>query len=279
MSATADHDLGFAGPMHFYEGFAWAIPTAFASALASFRFEQGDVLYDSPGPYEALSSAPGGLALQILHPPRSARATPADFDGDRRRTSWESEVVLEQTALDRSEVRQLTTTQGRLLMTLWTGEFAWLEDAGDSPPLPLAARELAGRLADAATAFERPSAPELEAVPGCRFLYVVDLASDASRVKSQTIQACLSELGDVGTQDLRPGAAELEDAARFHPALLIRAHTIPGRSEHDVTQCLRKVLYGGAASPARTEDESATEEGSTSDRFSVARHGLLLQLS
>jgi len=276
MSASADHDLSFAAPMDFYEGFAWAIPAAFANALASFRFEQGDVLYDNPGPYEALSSAPRGLALQVLHPPRSARATPADFDGDRRRTSWESEVVLEQTALDHSEVRQVTTTQGRLLMTLWTGELAWLDDARESPPLPLAARELVGRLAEAATAFERQSAPELD---GCRFLYVVDLASDASRVKSQTIQACLHELGEVGTQDLRPGAAELEDAARFHPALLIRAHTIPGRSEHDVTQCLRKVLYGGAASPAVPKDESATEEGSKNDRFSVARHGLLLQLS
>ncbi len=279
MSATTDHDLDCAAPMDFFEGFAWAVPMAFANALASFRFEQGDVLYDNPGPYEALCSSPGGLALQILHPPRSARATPANFDGDRRRTSWESEVVLEQTALDRSEVRQVTTTQGRLLMTLWTGELAWLEDAGESPPLPLAARELAGRLAEAATSFERPSAPELGAVPVCRFLYVVDLASDASRVKSQTIQACLSELGAVVTQDLRPGAAELEDAARFHPALLIRAHTISGRSEHDVTQCLRKILYGGPSSPAGTKDEGATEEGLKTDRFSVARHGLLLQLS
>ena len=280
MSVTTDQDQMTGAPLQFYEGFAWAIPTAFASALASFRFEQGDVLYDAPELYEALSSVPKGTALQVLHPPRSARATPADFEGDRRRTSWESEVILERTEFATADTRQIETTQGRLLMLLWSGDREWLEPEHESPPLPLGARDLAGRLADAAAAFDGAGTGRAKTTKGCRFFYVVDLASDASRVKSEAIQAVLSELGPVETQDLRPEGVGLVDAARFHPALLIRAHTIVGSGEDAVTKCLRKALYGGAAvvGTAEADEDGAPVDGAKNDRFSVARHGLLVEL-
>jgi len=39
-------------PPDYFDGFSWALPNAFADALALCRFEQGDMLYDTRRAYE-----------------------------------------------------------------------------------------------------------------------------------------------------------------------------------------------------------------------------------
>jgi len=261
-------------PLDFFEGMAWAVPTAFAGALASFRFEQGDVLYRDAEAYSALEGAISAesIALQILHPPRSARTTPAEFDGDRRRTSWESEVRLERIQLATGKSAPLVVSQGKLLMTLWSGDEEWLDAEREEPPLPGAARELAARLEQAKSGFGRSLALQ-NASKGvaCRFFFVVDLASDASRVKAQAIADALAPCGRIKSVDLAPIAAGLDEAEHFHPALVVRGIRINGASEGQVEEALRAALYGGG----KRDNDLKDGEAETTRRFSVARHGLL----
>lgn len=263
--------------LRFFEGFSWAVPTAFAGALAAYRFEQGDVLHRDRGAYRG--DAPGSLeatSLQVLAPPRSARAALADAEGDRRRANFESEVTLALVDLETGRRRELETTQGRLLMTLWRGDTTWIEGDAEAPAVPLGARELASSLDRAEAAFA--TALGLEDEPGSLFLFVVDLASDASRVKSEAIREALAPLGAVGWRDLGPVALALDAAEAYHPALIVRGAGLPGVDVERVTEALRGALYGGRASTAAESDDGdeAGEGASVSDRFSVARHGLLV---
>ena len=251
----------------FFEGFVWSVPAAFAAALAGFRFEQGDVLYRDAGAYEAQAeaSATQGTALQIQLPKRSARATPADAEGDRRTALWESEVVLDRVDLASGQSETLTLTQGKLLMTLWTGDDAWLDPEREEPPVPLAARDLAARLEEA----EGTLSADFTTESGTRFLFVVDMASDASRSKATAIEEALAPLGAVERVERVAARSGVAEAERFHPALRVRGLAVSGANEERVQAALRGALYGGGAPPdPRTEDAGP-------DRFSVARHGLL----
>ncbi len=254
--------------MRFFEGFAWALPAAFAGALAAYRFEQGDVLFRDREAYDPIEEnlPAGATAIQILHPPRSARALPAESEGDRRRSSWESEVRIALVDLSAGTEKFRSISQGKLLMAIWRGDEGWLDPDREEPPLPLAGRDLAGRLERARGAFDA----EHKTRRGCRFLFVLDLASDASRVKAQAIEEALATVGAVERVDLLPGAAGLEDANDFHPALVLRGLAVRGASSAQVERALRGTLYGGAA-----KLESEQGETPSNDRFSVARHGLL----
>jgi hypothetical protein len=288
MSSPPSLDGSNSVDLRFFDGFAWAVPTAFAGALAAFRFEQGDVIHSSRAQYgpdaKPIEGDSTALALQVLAPPRSARSVSSEADGDRRRVSFESEVVLAVVDLPTGQRREIKTTQGRLLMTLWRGEMTWIEGEGVAPALPLGARDLAGRLDDLATRFKALSADR----PGFRcesdtpvFLFVVDLASDASRVKAEAIREALAFVEGGTTLDLTPVRLDLEDANAFHPALVVRGLALPGVSAENVTEALRGALYGGgrAGSSSGGEDSSGTQDGGGTERFSLARHGLLAAFS
>jgi len=258
-------------PLRFFDGFEWAIPTAFAGALAAFRFEQGDVLFRESAAYDAIEGEiqPGTTAIQVHHPPRSARSVPAEIDGDRRRTSWESEVRIELVDLATGTSETHSISQGKLLMTLWRGDQGWLDPDRDEPPLPLSSRELAQQLEQARGAFDAIQTTK----KGCRFSFVVDLASDASRVKAKSIEEALVPVGAIERIDLAPGAAGVEQPEDFHPALVLRGLAIRGAKGEHVEKALRDVLYGGAGKTQGEETDSPR-----ADRFSVARHGLLDEL-
>lgn len=248
-----------------FEGLAWPVPTAFAGALADFRFEQGDVLYADPGAYGPLSGPPDApRALQIEAPKRSTRGAPVEGDADRRQASWDAEVVLEDVDLRDGTRRRHTTTQGRLFTMLWRGDDDWLDPEREAPPLPLTARDLATRLPE----LVGPDPDEAEAAKRgtWRFVFVVDESSDASRVKAEGVREALRTLGPVASRDERVGDSALPDADAFHPLLVVRHHSVRKTDAASMEAALRGALYGGQATPG---DETAT------DRFSVSRHGRL----
>lgn len=275
-----------ASDLRFFEGFAWAVPLAFAGALASLRFEPGDVLHRARDAYSDEPGAADGPAeaLQVLASPGSARSV--DGDADPRRASFESAVRLARVDLRSGARRELDTTQGRLLMTLWRGDLSWIEGEGEAPPVPLGARSLAGELEGLREAFEaalaeRAGRPDA----GMLFLFVVDLASDASRVKAESIREALGFSHGAVWLDRTPAALGLASAASYHPALIVRGVALPGVDEERVTEALRGALYGGRAGAAEStaaagDGADETEAASRpADRFSVARHGLLVPLS
>jgi hypothetical protein len=278
----------------FFEGFVWAVPTAFAGALAAHRFEQGDVLfrdvlaYDAPGEALEEQSPNVSLAIQVLHPPRSARVTPGEGDGDRRLRNWRSEVEIDliDLALGSRDSRRIS--QGKLMMALWRGEEAWLDPEAVEPPMPKTGRELAAQLSEARAAFGEARSKTVDSGPGCRFVFVVDSASDASRMKARTVEEAMAGMGPVLKTDLSPGSAGVEAAETYHPTLLIRALEVSGGTVEGAQAALKKALYVGQA-PKSVPDESAFADDAPpvsraeetdvpvpkADRFSVARHGLL----
>lgn len=239
-------------------GFRWPVPRAFAAAVYTYRFEQGDVLYRDERAYDALAGGiPRGLtAIQVRLPTRSARSVPSDGEGDRRRSNWQSELELDLVDLARGAVEARTTTQGRLFMALWKGDDSGLDGRGEEPALPRSARELAQLLRDGGLVL-----PELAAVVhGSRFSFVVDWSADASRTKAALIADALQRVGACTSRDRFPAQLEAPDADRFHPTLVVRSVDVQNAMPGAVEEALRRALYGGPGE---------------SDRFSASRHGLL----
>ena len=252
--------------LEFFDGMAWPVPLSFAGAIAGMRFEQGDVLYREKKAYDELVGKipPGLSAIQVLLPKRSQRGAAPDSTGDRRSTSWQSEVTVELIDMRSGDSESRVLTQGKLAMALFSGDEGWFDPVRGDPPVPLSARELQQALPE--------SLAELDARTGrrsgSRFAFVVDLASDASRAKASSIQEALRANGSVDAFDLSPTDARLEQAGRFHPSLVIRALILPERTSDEALATLRDTLYGGSAA------KEATSEG----RFSIGRHGILQDL-
>lgn len=254
----------------FFPGFKWPVPRSFAAALAASRFELGDVLYRDPKAYSAWRGASHAKtqAIQVLHPPRSARGVPQDVEGDRRLSNWQSEVEVALLDLSKGEQEERKLTQGHLIHALRTGDPKWLEQDRAAPEMPLGARELAGEWAVVEPAMKaRASKKRIRS--GAQFLIVVDLAMDASLAKAATIENALSQLSKVDRIDWSPEAAGIEAPQRFHPTLELRALTVKDKTVAAVEAALRTVLYRGGTADSGPDAEAG-------GRFSVARHGLLV---
>jgi hypothetical protein len=248
---------------------AWPVPLSFAGAISGMRFEQGDVLYRDKAAYEPLDGQiPKGMtAIQVLLPQRSTRGVSPDSTGDRRLSNWRSEVTIEWVELDSGRSRTRVLSQGKLAMALFSGQDDWLDPERGEPPLPRPARDLQRQLAQAVAAFAEQTA----AKAGSHFIFVVDLASDASRTKAIGVEEALRATGPVELTDLSPADAGIEGASSFHPSLVIRALTLANRTTEAVFPVLRACLYGGGAVEVPDGDGA-------SDRFSIARHGILENL-
>lgn len=251
------------GEMSFFPSFRWAVPEAFAAAVCSYRFEQGDVLYRERAGYgDLVGRLESGLmtAIQIRQPPRSARAIPSEYDGDRRLANWQSEVELDRVDLAAGTSESVTTTQGRLLMVLWRGDESWLDVARDEPPLLKSARELAQALRDGDLEWRRPAGSAAD----CRFVFVVDLSSDASRSRASAIADALQPLGRIEACDRTPEAVGASGPDAFHPTLVLRELVLRGVEASAAGAALKRVLYAGAGD---------------AERFQITRHGLLESLA
>jgi len=258
--------LGGASQLEFFEAMAWPVPRCFAGAIMGMRFEQGDVLYRDRSAYEAIDvKIPKGLsAIQILLPQRSTRGSGADGSGDRRLASWRSDVTVELIDLASGRVEARVLSQGKLAMALFSGDDTWLDPKREEPALPRSARDLQQQLAEGVSAFDARTT----STSGSRFLFVVDLASDASRTKASGVEEALLATGRVEAFDLSPAEAGITDASKFHPSLVIRALVLAERSVEEVLPILRGCLYSGGASVEPEGEE-------TPNRFSIARHGIL----
>ena len=242
-------------------GFAWPLPRAFSAAVSACRFEQGDVLYGDAAGYEAWEKggAPPAPIIQVLDPPRSARALPGDAEGTRFRANWDAPVTLELTRGD-APAESRTTTQGRLFSCLWHGDLEWLDEAREAPEPPIGQRDLHRQLQDAVPAVSR----RLRVRSGLLFLFATDDAGDAARVKAHAMESLLAEAFQTKIARLGPAEAGVPEAAGLHPALLVVGIAIKGAEAEAVEERLKGLLYAGA-------------EGKT-DRFSLSRHGLLVEL-
>lgn len=256
----------------FFDGMVWPVPIAFAGAIVAMRFEQGDVLYRDPRAYDALEGEiPKGLsAIQVLLPKRSARATPSEYEGDRRQSNWQSEVTVELIDLARGRTETRVITQGKLAMAIFRGDEDWLDPEREAPPLPRSARALQQRLDETLASFDARQTTQC----GCRFVFTVDVASDASRLKAAGVEEALRASFAVERIELSADQTGIEDAETYHPTAVVRCLAMSNRSVEEVLPVLRGRLYGRASE--KNNEPGDSEEGKeTPDRFSVGRHGIL----
>lgn len=261
--------------MEMYSRFSWAVPAAFAAAISACRFEQGDVLYSDAGAYRDSSRAKlrKGAYLQILDPPRSARAVLSEGEGQRFFVNWESPVSFEWMDFDSGRRAERSSTQGRIFSCLWRGETSWLESSPESPepPRPFLLRDLHSRVDESIAAFEAEFAAGKKLTPSSTkrtlFVAAIDYAGDASRVKAESVLAALRARFDLCWHDLTPEQAGIADGDCFHPALFLRGLAIETRDADAVENTLKQLLYGGSKDP-KSQDA----------RFALARHGVLAEL-
>ena len=251
--------------MELIEGFEWAVPRAFAGAVSACRFEQGDVLYSDGAAYGDGTGPGSRFALQVLDPPKTARALSAEAEGNRFEANWSSPVELDLIDCQNGETRRCTTTQGRLFSCLWRGDRDQLDARGAEPEPPLSQRDLHRRLAEAQPGVEAA----FRASPGgglkgafSLYLAALDESSEASRAKARAVEAVLRSDFDALALLLAPSESGLSGADRLHPALRVQGLAMVGAEPGAVEERLRDLLYGGAGGAGR---------------FSLARHGLLVE--
>jgi hypothetical protein len=251
-------------------GFAWPLPRAFASAVSVCRFEQGDLLYDAPGAYEAWKRGRAkrlGCRVQVLDPPRTARTAPAETEGSRFAANWASPMTLELADGSGARPRTVRCTQGRLFTCVWRGAPELLVDVepggASDPPLPLGSRELQKQLEIAVPALEDALRGD---PPRVLFASVVDESSEASLAKARGIEAALTRRYALEVVSLSPGEAQVPDGEAYHPALRLRGSAVPEADPKAVRELLKRALY----SPTRSGADSSA------DRFKLERHGLLV---
>jgi hypothetical protein len=255
--------------LDFISGFAWPVPRAFAGAVSACRFEQGDVLYSDAEGYGSWPEAGGQVRtiVQVLDPPKSARAISGEGAGSRFAANWLSPATIELTG--DGAATELATTQGRLFRCLWHGELANLEADAVDPGPPAMQRDLHRQLEQAVPALRRRLGGGQAA--GCLYLGVLDEAGDASRVKAHAIRGVLAGAFEIAHEALSPEAAGIEDPERFHPALRVEGVSIRGRRGAGAA--------GAEAVEALLKDLLYTPGEGTADRFALSRHGLLVPLA
>jgi hypothetical protein len=257
----------------FFDGFAWAVPTAFSDALATCRFEQGDTLYDTrracEGSWgEALPYIK--YSLQVKSPRRSVgnRAKMGQQAGESKgerdssfRDNWRLPVVFSVTDYAAKKTREITATQGHLYSFLWKGDFRHIAGGVAIPQAPTLALKLLPDLAKAIGSFK---GNVLKERPGTVvFLLPYDRTCQLLTAKFRRIR---DSLGSLNTQIslVPPLRAGLPSAARFVPTASIACFRIQGDSLNMVEDSIKRALYG-----------SATRTMHGKGRFRISAHGCL----
>jgi hypothetical protein len=128
----------------FFPGFVWAVRKAFREPLASCRFEQGDILYDTRKAYEGTWGDAFNylhFSIQINSPKRGITTKNKKDAASVFAYNWGQLVELDLVEYPSKKTRFITTTQGRLYTTLWKGDISLLEDGTLEPPVPKLAKD------------------------------------------------------------------------------------------------------------------------------------------
>jgi hypothetical protein len=245
----------------FFDGFTWAVPKAFAAPLAACRFEQGDVLYDTPKAYEAeWAAAVKHIRYSVVVKwPLRGGSTKADEEQESMfADNWNSRVEFTIRDFKADEEREVSTTQGRLYWMLWKGSSTDLETA--NALLPMQAKEMLKRLREVASTI-RGVIPAGKRHGGI-YLVPYDTAEQRLWAKARAIHEALREF-EVSCGLATTAEAGLPDAEHFAPTARIAWFALAKESRKpDVEQALKRQLH-----------KPAKNKKTDKEIFSIDRHG------
>ena len=226
----------------FLEGFAWAVPEAFAPAIAACCFSPGDLLYDSPKAYEGCWGDARKHLRYFLQVSSStgvgAVGTGGGDESDVFDQNWHSGIEITLTSKQSGEVRQVRTTQGHVYTLLWRGmppDANW--DA-------LAIRKPL-RTAEAHQVLEKVSEKCVE-LSGARdrthFLIAHDPVNPISALKVRKVREVLQEKFSCRETSSLPSEVNVPASGDYAPTIRFEIFTLKG-DRVAVHDALKSVLY------------------------------------
>jgi hypothetical protein len=247
----------------YFDGFSWAVPSAFADALALCRFEQGDVLYDTQCAYEGeWASALRHIKYQVevKFPLRGGSVKSSESEDSAFEDNWNSKAVIRFVDHRASSEREVTTTQGNLYSMLWSGDISALDSL--SVPPPLGARHLLGRLTDVLALLRQKHSRALS--NSAVFVMPFDHTSKLLRSKLRTVESALQTLGAkrdaMAVRDL-----EIEGSSSFAPTTSVVWFAMSSEYKSEtVTNLLKKHIH-----------KPSKDKKTARENFNVKTHGLL----
>lgn len=241
----------------FFPSFNWAVPIAFSDAVNLCRFEEGDVLYDTPLAYgKSWQEACDNIAysLQVRYPARSGSA--AKGVGGVFEKNWSSEVRID-LYKNLRKAAAITTTQGKLYSALWTGNLDFLE-AQKHPALPLRLKQIMPMLRTL------PHKLTDNANGHVTFVLPRDISNAISKLKYQKIKTALNpHLHTQGTIILSPKDAGLPQPETIAPTIDLALFPVTLNSKEQLTELIKSVVYRPSQNAKRS-------------MFRVASHGVII---
>lgn len=244
----------------YFTSFAWALPKAFKEPLASCRFEQGDIFYDTHKAYEgtwddALSHL--RFSIQISHAV-SKKGNSEDYAFSN---NWRQQVELELTEYPSKKNRLITTTQGRLYMTLWKGDIRQLDIDTPEPRVPKLATDIVKELPSTVDFFKHYSKNLNHPV---FFLMPFDETQNILLLKSQKVESSLIKEFKLNMKLVTPDKIGIQNSGDYVPTLKIACFIVDTPAVNKVYSSLKSALY-----------VTSKERKTSIDRFRLEAHGCL----
>lgn len=246
--------------MEFFSGFKWAVPRAFSDAVALCRFEEGDILYDTEKAYyDDWEKASQFIehSLQVRYPARVSGGATEKGAGVFG-SNWGSEVRVDlYKNLEKVDVGQIHTTQGRLYTALWKGDIAVLDKESEEPVIPLSVQDVTKILKQATE-----KAKELS-VGFPVFVMARDLSNPVSREKFSKILTALKKNLHNQPSILVPGKAGLSKIDNIAPTVDIAFFLMNGTSAEELRELVKSAVYA----PAKNVKK---------EMFRISAHGIIV---
>ncbi|MEI6428703.1 MAG: hypothetical protein WCO45_10020 [Pseudanabaena sp. ELA607] len=119
-----------------YDGFRWAVPTAFRNSLATCSFNEGAMLYDTPKAYSdevwAIKNNLINYSIQVLKPANTGTELQNPDSESIFLSNWTKNITVclyTHPITPTSERKQLQITNGQLFSLLWKGEKSVLDSS------------------------------------------------------------------------------------------------------------------------------------------------------
>jgi len=245
--------------MEFFAGFSWAVPTAFADAVALCRFEQGDTLYDTRKAYEeswAEATKHIHYWLQVRYPSH-AKTVAGESSGGVFEKNWGSEVrVALYENFKKVGDAPIQKTQGRLYTTLWTGNIKILQMEYQTPTVPLNVQEVNRKLQET----ENKAVKFSTGNPV--FVMARDLSNKISKAKYSKVFAKLRNHISGDPQMLTPKLAGLNDWNAIAPTIEIAFYSIMDLKREDLEALVKEAVY-------------VPTKNAKKEMFKIAAHGAI----
>ena len=245
--------------MDFFLGFKWAVPVAFSDAVALCRFEEGDILYDTPKAYDeewGEASKHIEYSMQVRYPDRVTGVAHANESGVFT-SNWKSEVRVElYRHFEIVGVGQIETTQGRLYTALWKGDITLLKRDADEPQIPLTVQQVTRNLTEASDTAKKLSTK----FP--IFVMARDMSNPISRDKYFKIFSKMEKHLSGEPELLHPKLAGFNDWANIAPTIDIAFFLTSGVSAAQIHNLVKEAVYVPA-------------KDATKDMFRLSAHGAI----